>query len=243
MQELMSTSEMSRADLVDAAATATDRSRSTVNAVVRGDVECPPMDVLEGFAAALGVDTAMLVDAAGRDGCEYSEMPSHYSSGGDGNDDEEAEMAADGAAATETDTTTMSTNDGSDDPQERIAELQDRVAQLEDERETVAREYAEALAEHSEVLDADDYVDRFEVAELRERYDGLEQASLAEEPAVRSGDGDSTSETANLSADEADRVAELEEKMATWEGRDSRLADNQVEEIEAELADLRGENE
>ena len=258
MQELMSNSEMSRADLVAAAAEETNREPSTVNAIIRGDTECPPMDVLEGFAEALGVDAEMLVEAAGRDGCEYGEMPGH--SGGsseDGDSDENEEEAASAATMNnDDDTTTQSMSDTEETEEEEelraelsekedeVAELKNRVETLENERETVAQEYAEALAAHSEVLDADDYVERFDVGELAERYDGLEAASLADEPTVRGGDGDGGgTESANLSAAEAERVESLEAKREKWAGRDSRLAENQVEQIDAELAELRGDDE
>jgi HK97 family phage prohead protease len=44
----------------------------TVNQILDGTINCPPLRRLEGFADELGVDVSRLVDAAERDGCDYT---------------------------------------------------------------------------------------------------------------------------------------------------------------------------
>lgn len=46
---------------------------STVNQILRGEVNCPPLTRLEGFAKVLGVSVTAIRRAAERDGCDYSE--------------------------------------------------------------------------------------------------------------------------------------------------------------------------
>ena len=44
---------------------------STVNQILNGSINCPPMNRLEGFARTLSVSVDNLIEAAGRDGCNY----------------------------------------------------------------------------------------------------------------------------------------------------------------------------
>ena len=46
---------------------------STVNQIIRGEINCPPLTRLEGFAKVLGVSLVAIRRAAERDGCDYSE--------------------------------------------------------------------------------------------------------------------------------------------------------------------------
>lgn len=123
-----------------------------------------------------------------------------------------------------------------------IERLQDRAEDLQAEREDVKREYATALATGS-VLDVDDLVERFTVPELREKVDDVrterQEATLTDtEPALRAGA--TPTETARLSEDERERVAELEALLEDLPDRDDGLVARRREEIESELADLRG---
>ena len=45
----------------------------TVNQILEGSINCPPMERLEGFARALDVSIDALIERAGRDGCNYEE--------------------------------------------------------------------------------------------------------------------------------------------------------------------------
>jgi hypothetical protein len=98
--------------------------------------------------------------------------------------------------------------------EDRIAELENEVEQLQDEREDVALAYAEALAAGDSILDESDLVEKFTVAELSEKYEETDEATLADaEPAVQSGsDGDS--ESAALSDSEQKEVAKHREALA-----------------------------
>ena len=44
---------------------------NTVNQILNGSINCPPMERLEGFARALDVSVDMLIERAGQDGCNY----------------------------------------------------------------------------------------------------------------------------------------------------------------------------
>ena len=44
---------------------------STVNQILNGSINCPPMNRLEGFARTLNVSVDTLTDAASADGCNY----------------------------------------------------------------------------------------------------------------------------------------------------------------------------
>jgi vacuolar-type H+-ATPase subunit I/STV1 len=185
----------------------------------------------------------------------------------DGSDDPTRASSPGGAAAlqddptTTTPTTTMSDNDSDTDArervtelkaelsdrQERIAELEAEVEQLRDERDDVARAYAEALTDAGEtVLSADDLVDRFEVAELRERLvevtdaDDASAALADTEPAVQSGGGTET-ETADLSEAEQAEAADHREVIADLAGKGGVAAHERRHRAE-QLADITGED-
>ena len=63
----------SRADVIARMARAASISSSTVNQILGADINCPPIDRLEGFAQVLGVSMSRLRSAAESDGCEYSD--------------------------------------------------------------------------------------------------------------------------------------------------------------------------
>ena len=78
-----------------------------------------------------------------------------------------------------------------DEKEEKIEELQSEVeeteAEVEELREnmdSVKETYAEELARDSDVLDTEDFLDRFEFEELQEKYEALDTSS----PAPNSGD-------------------------------------------------------
>jgi DNA-binding transcriptional MerR regulator len=86
--------------------------------------------------------------------------------------------------------------------------------------------------------------EKFAVAELAAMYDE-QQMSVTDadpEPDVRGGDG-AGGETAELAPADRQRAQELEEQLSELEGHNSRLADARREEIETELAELRGRGE
>jgi seryl-tRNA synthetase len=125
---------------------------------------------------------------------------------------------------------------------DRIAELETEVEQLEAERADVARAYAEALAAGDTVFDEDDLVEKFEVAEMREKFESTEDATLAEvEPAVQSG-GSEPEEEASLSENEREEVADLRENIAELAGSDARIAEIQREQHAERIAELTGED-
>ncbi len=79
-----------------------------------------------------------------------------------------------------------------EDKESEIEELQSEVEDKEEKIDTlnenineVAATYAEELAKNNDVLDEDDFLDRFEFEELQEKYEALEESSA---PAPNSGD-------------------------------------------------------
>lgn len=66
------TNQRSRSEIIEDMADAAGIDSSTVNQILSGSIECPPIDRLEGFASALRVSTSSLVSAAEQDGCEYN---------------------------------------------------------------------------------------------------------------------------------------------------------------------------
>ncbi len=67
------TDNRSREDIIEEMAEAAGISPSTVRQILSGDINCPPIDRLEGFARVLRVPVKRLTDAAEEDGCDYSE--------------------------------------------------------------------------------------------------------------------------------------------------------------------------
>lgn len=54
-------------DIADSA----DRAPDTIRNIMSGDIICPPVEVLEGIAQAIQVETSTLINEAEQDGCEY----------------------------------------------------------------------------------------------------------------------------------------------------------------------------
>lgn len=122
-----------------------------------------------------------------------------------------------------------------------LADLREERDRLQGERDGAKRAYAEALAPGS-VFDAEALTERFDLSELREKYDDASTPTptLSDtEPALQSGA--TSTETATLSSGDRDRVAELEARLDELPATDRGLFKHQREEIEAELAELRGE--
>ncbi len=67
----MVTEEVSRADIIQEMADAAGISRDTTLGIIAGDVHCPPLDRLEGFAEVLDVTLNQIISAAEGDACEY----------------------------------------------------------------------------------------------------------------------------------------------------------------------------
>jgi hypothetical protein len=67
------TEEMSRADIVQMMADAAGIDPRTVNGILNGDPDCPPLERLEGFAEVLDMSMSSIQSAAEEDGCAYGE--------------------------------------------------------------------------------------------------------------------------------------------------------------------------
>ena len=64
-----------RAEIIASMAAAAGVSVSTVEQILRGETELPPRERLAGFAEALGIDPALLIEAANQDGADYRAKP------------------------------------------------------------------------------------------------------------------------------------------------------------------------
>lgn len=62
-----------RTDAKEAAADEAGIAVSTLDSILAGDINCPPLKRLEGFASALPVSVDDQINAAENDGCEYDE--------------------------------------------------------------------------------------------------------------------------------------------------------------------------
>jgi|SaaInl4_150m_RNA_FD_contig_123_16895_length_7918_multi_5_in_2_out_2_4 transcriptional regulator with XRE-family HTH domain len=63
----------SKGDIKDSMGKAAGISSATVNNILSGNINCPPIERLSGFAKVLNVSLKSLKDAAKRDGCKYSD--------------------------------------------------------------------------------------------------------------------------------------------------------------------------
>ncbi len=69
--DAMVTDERSRADVIEAMGRASGISASTVNQILNGSINCPPLGRLQGFTRVLDVSMGTLTTAGNRDGCDY----------------------------------------------------------------------------------------------------------------------------------------------------------------------------
>jgi hypothetical protein len=81
--DAMVNEDRSRSEVIASMAEAAGIESSTVNQILSGTINCPPIRRLQGFARALNTSLGRLRSAAERDGCSYSDS-SEYE------DDEEA---------------------------------------------------------------------------------------------------------------------------------------------------------
>ena len=121
--------------------------------------------------------------------------------------------------------------------EEKKAGLEEKDEQIEDVKEA----YAAALATDDTMLDEEDFVERFTVAELAEKVEEREDAALADpDPDVQSGgdgggDDDHTALLEGLSDDEQTELKAAKERYEHWEGKNDTVAAAEAEQI-AELA-------
>lgn len=69
--DAMVTDDRSRPDVISAMGSAAGIESGTVNSIISGSINCPPISRLEGFAEALNVSMSSLQSAAEDDGCSY----------------------------------------------------------------------------------------------------------------------------------------------------------------------------
>lgn len=67
------TDDRSRSDIISAMGSAAGIDAGTVNEILNGSIDCPPLDRLSGFARVLGSTLSALRSAAEEDGCQYGQ--------------------------------------------------------------------------------------------------------------------------------------------------------------------------
>lgn len=65
--------DMSRSDIVGTMARTVDMDLEDIDQILQGELLCPPLDRLDGFAEVLGTTVSELRISAEADGCDYSE--------------------------------------------------------------------------------------------------------------------------------------------------------------------------
>lgn len=119
-------------------------------------------------------------------------------------------------------------------------ELEEKTTQLEelsDEVEEVASFYAEELAQDSSVMDEDDFRTRFDVAELREKFEALEEEreQEAEEELEEAEETES-----KPSPDSADLGPDVQAPEGETEGEEAEEELSEAEQVAAEQFEKRG---
>lgn len=71
IDEVASEQGVERSDVITQIADATNRAPDTINNILSANINCPPLEVLEGFGMVLDAPTSELVALAERDGCQY----------------------------------------------------------------------------------------------------------------------------------------------------------------------------
>ena len=69
----MESDELTRADIIAQMGEAAGIDSNTVNQILRGAINCPPLGRLEGFARVLDVSLEAMLRAGTQDGCNYTE--------------------------------------------------------------------------------------------------------------------------------------------------------------------------
>jgi len=67
------TEDRPRSEIIEAMGDAAGIDAGTVNQILNADIDCPPLDRLQGFADALDVSAESLINAAEDDGCSYDD--------------------------------------------------------------------------------------------------------------------------------------------------------------------------
>lgn len=124
--------------------------------------------------------------------------------------------------------------------QSEIEEKETMVEELQEEVNAVAETYAEELAARSDVLDKDEYLDKFDFEELREKHDDLE---IESSPNPNSGDPGAGFQTADdPEAGNGGEPEELSEKAEAAVESFERRARQSNNEYWTELAEDIKEN-
>lgn len=119
----------------------------------------------------------------------------------------------------------------------KTEEQSETVEELQDEIVTVKEHYAEELAEDSSVLDEDDLMDRFDVEELREKADSLEEDNESD-PAPNSADSGPNVKSPDDEGEDGGAAEELAEReKVAAEAFEARGGTEQGSDVWADIAE------
>ncbi len=79
--EKLATGSKTRQDVIGAMGSAAGIDPGTVNQILNGSIDCPPIERLAGFAKALGVSEDQIRSLAEKDGCKYPKQTSEQDQG------------------------------------------------------------------------------------------------------------------------------------------------------------------
>jgi len=165
-------------DIVDDIASTAGMDRSTIEAIIDGDIECPPIERLEAFAEHVPATVAEMVEAADEDGCEYDVQSSKHASGGDTPGDDQTTMSDDDPMADAPDWA-KALHDDIQENSERIDEALERqrpkTAEIQIDGETyeVREDAAKAALGVDDDVDVEEAIERLN--EKADRVDAVEQ--------------------------------------------------------------------
>lgn len=183
LEDLVESADRDRSVVIGELASAAGIEAGTVNAIIRGEVVCPPEGRLESFADVLDADVSTLIGAADQDGCSYSDnvagwrakaadaclralgidadLESIAGQAGAGSDSDPAATGASGdvsyavhTANCSCDRCTMSNgNSTDDDPDDRIERLAENTEFSADELEEMDEDVVSKIDESLENID------------------------------------------------------------------------------------------
>lgn len=132
--------------------------------------------------------------------------------------DDETDEGSDEPTVDEVKATLADVREERDELEAQLAEKKEIIEEQQEEIETVRLAYAEAIVDEDGPLEAAELAEKFDVVELREKFEAAEDAALAEEsdpePDVASGGGEGEAGEAALSEDEQAELERLKEKRA-----------------------------
>lgn len=127
--------------------------------------------------------------------------------------------------------------------EQEIDEKEEEIEEMSEKIDLMAEQYAEELAQHSDIMDADEFIERYEFEELQEKVDQLDTESTAS-PAPNSGDAGAGFQSPNedeFGQEPEEEIGDVEELAASsFEQRANRTGKDYWADI---AEDIKNEGE